>query len=201
MNNQKRGSVPSVNNTKATTTNGPSMEMIEEIKAKIKAIFEENKEQISAAKEVLSVIQNGSKDEYAEANESYQKAIDELYQIRDKKTDEVNERYGDKIYKLKEYYDMKTGDKVEYNSVLDIKNNELKTIEDDFNAGIIKIKEEYKLKMKSIQGLYEAKPHLELIEGIKNKIDEVIHEHSESQKQANDNISNEKKPVSNKVKK
>lgn len=213
MSNQVKVPVPSnmtkkqsqsKHQTNGMSQNGSSIKMQDEIQAKVNEILEENKEQIALAKEEFALIHSGNRDEYEKANETYQKAIDDLYMFLNTKIDQVNEKYGPKLFKLKEYYDIKTVDKSEYNSVLMCKNEELNLINEDFNANAIKIKEEYNQKIKSIHETFEAKPELELLDNIQRKIKEVLSEQNDVHKSINDSVSNDKKTnstVSNKGKK
>ena len=165
-----------------------SKERLNEIKEKIIQIFNDNTEMIKNA----SIIQEKNDKELnniiMHSQQNYEDLLDKLYEERMEKLLEIDDKYNNELYELKDYSEDNSSNKTNkgsnfhlkniYESVKQDKEKEIELIEKDFEKkkkelneqfnGMSEQKEDFSIDDRSI--IYRN----ELFENLKNKINEVV---------------------------
>lgn len=196
---------------KATTAKNQTekADPIEKMYFKIGNILKESNESISSHISQYNQIALDLEEGLLKAHDEYSEKLNEIYKTRSVKLSELNEKYDYDLYKAKEFYDYKNNDSVAsriYNSILGDKKSELTLIDNEINEKIINNKKKYNEKIallnKTGQDNRNNINHVDYLEEIKTKINELLEElsHSKNKKEGGSGVvsKTEGKPIKSK---
>ena len=164
-----------------------SKDKLNEMKDKILQIFNDNTDMIQNASIIQDKNDKELNDEIMNSQQNYEDLLDKLYEQKMEKLLEIDDKYNNELFELKDYIDDDTKNKTINGSNLHLKNiyesvkqdkeKEIELVEKDFEkknkelneqfAGMSELKEDFSIDYRSI--IYRN----ELFENLKNKINEV----------------------------
>ena len=165
-----------------------SKEKLNEMKDKILQIFNDNTDMIQNASIIQDKNDKELNNEIMISQQNYEDLLDKLYEEKMEKLLEIDDKYNNELFELKDYIDDDTKNKTIngsnlhlksiYESVKQDKEKEIELVEKDFEkkkkelneqfAGMSELKEDFSIDDRSI--IYRN----ELFENLKNKINEVV---------------------------
>ena len=194
MNSNDNANCKNNNNQKSKSSLKGSSSKIKKIKNQIMEIFNDNNikeklENYNANNNPNNILEN-----FIKFQEVYESKIEELFNNKMKKVDEILEKYEPELNELNSYMEEEKelddidGDKIKkeeektpsaiqimYDSLLEDKNNEIKNIQKEYEENRNKLKIEYKKQIDSDKIMKNDIYYKELFDNIKNDILKIIH--------------------------
>ena len=165
-----------------------SKERLNEIKEKIIQIFNDNTEMIKNASKKKKKNDKELNNIIMHSQQNYEDLLDKLYEERMEKLLEIDDKYNNELYELKDYSEDNSSNKTNKGSNFHLKNI-YESVKLDKEKEIEEVEKEFERKKKELNeqfnGMSEQKEDFsiddrsiiyrnELFENLKNKINEVV---------------------------